>query len=1152
MTRACLFIFALLLVAGMLPAQETPDVAPVTEKSPDTPVVIREQTVYVPYTKLKDVFEKEGRGIFLPYEEFLKLWRAANPTPDPVDPPGPPAAAVVQASPYKGKVVGDLALFEVNYHIEALKKGWVLVKLPLSGIAVETVDLGDSKALFSAHGKEYGLLLPDKGAYDLKLRFSVKVQSSPGIKKLSFGLPPAGITSLELAIPEADARVDVTPKTAATRITAAGEETRVVTFVGNSNAIEINWMPPIGKAAEDAAVLIASQYAKAYLGERILSLDATIQYELARGEAPGFKLTVPVDENTRLLYVRGENIRRWDLEEGTLTVELHSPAKKTYSLKLGFERVLAETPESISVPVPRADGVLRESGWLALGHDPALKVNISSSTGYSQLDLEEIPKLINESSRIGFQYLAPPEPLGLSVKKIQPVIHSEATSVVTIGRERDSWVGLVKYRIKKAGVFIVGLIVPERWSVEEIGNPKDVEDFQVSDPENGLRTITVNLRSRQLGEFQLPFKLTAEGSVGAENITLRPLMIEGTQQDQGLFGVAAPRSIDLKTSSVTGLSSVEQQELVSAGIMSQVSASAGEPLAYRYSKNSLTERAEVVLELREKQEEINVISQHLIAVGDRGRIKLTHYLDYMILYKERDSLEFTAPTSLDSVLKVNGEGIAETSVPVPQENGLSLWTVKLQSPVQGTVTLSINHELPQKALESGTSVDFEIPLVYPRSNFKTRSGFVAITKVGNLEVKPAKTSNLEVIDSSRLDPRIGKRSQVIDAYAYSTKDPELVLSLTKYEQVALAETAITLHHIKGVLSSDPCKLHAIATLLVQNSGAQNLEITLPENTRLNNVFVNGRPTTTKQRKEGGSDLIPIPRSKEREAFAVVVDYDHMLSNIPMGSLGSLSIETISIEQTDKKPVPVQKIEFDLWVPEEFTYLSWSGNLKKRGQGHRTVFSKIGKLLASPFNLNASSSPHKDPVDFNPSDAFLRETQGHSNHSFSSMARTGSLSLSWTTPSLFIFTEALFFVAALIGGLFLVSRFQLSAGWTSFNIFWVPLIPAWFIDGPGAGPFFAAVIAGGFLLLITAASSLKSAFSQWRLERIAMAPDPYLEDAAELLDPESGQEDPPEKDEAPEKNEVPEKKEPKKKPKKKKKKKKTKPAAKKPRKKEKDS
>lgn len=1114
MSRICPMLISLWLAAVSLPAQ-VPEPQPIGKTNPaeTIPVVVREKTVYVPYNQLKNVFEKEGRGIFLPYEEFLKLWRAANPDPDPVKPDAPPTAAVIQSSPYKGKVVGDLALFEVSYHVEALKKGWSLIKLPLSGVAVESVNLGDSKALFSAQGNAYGLLLPEKGIYDIDLKFSVKVQSSPGKKTLSFGLPPVGIASLELEIPETDARVEVDPKTAATRVVEAADKTRVVTFVGNSSRVTISWMPPAGLAAEDAAVLIAKQYARAFLGERILSIDSTIQYELARGQVSGFKLTVPTADNTRLLYVKGENIRRWDLEGDILTVDLHSPIKKTYSLALGFERILPETPEAISVPIPKMDGVLRESGWLALAHDPALKVNISNSQGYSQLDPDEVPKTIAADLRVGFQYLAPPAPLGLAVRKIEPVIHSDTTSVVTLDRERDTWVGIVKYRIKKAGVFTVELVAPERWTVEEVGNPADVEDFQVSEPADGSRTITVNLRTRQLGEFKLPFKLSSEGSIGKQAITLSPLLVSGTQQDMGLFGVAAPRSIDIKTVKTTGLSSVEQQELVSAGIMSQVSAEAGEPLAYRYSKNSATERAELDLELKEKQEEINVISQHLVSVGESGRIKLTHYLDYVILYKERDTLEFSAPSSLDGELRVDGEGIAETPQPEAQGDNLSRWTVKLQSPVEGTVTLSITHEIPPTKLESGTPTPIEIPLVYPRRNFKTRSGFVAITKVGDLEVQP-NPGNLDLIDASRLDPRIGRRGQVIKAYAYTTKDPSLQVTLTRFKRVALAETAIKLHHIKAVLSQNPRKIHAIATLLVQNSGAQHLEISRPTGATLKNVSVNGKPVTLRRRPDGETDLIDIPRSSGRKAFPVVIDYDQDLSTEPsegasagspdsaMGSLGSIELSTIEVVDSSDKPVPVQKIEFDLWVPEEFIYLSWSGNLK-RNQGRQTAISKIAKVLRSPFALGEGDAPHTAPAGggIGSEESFKRETEGNRLYSFSSMASVGRLSLSWTTPAIFVFTEIVLFVAVLIGGAFLIRRFNLNRTWATFNLTWLPLVPAWFLEGPAAGPFTAAFCAGLVLMLGAGFAFLRQAFGQWRLERLALAPDPFLEDGPSQAEPE---------------------------------------------------
>ena len=44
----------------------------------DKPDSINEQTIYVPYDKLRDVFERDGRGVFLPYDKFKKLWSQAR------------------------------------------------------------------------------------------------------------------------------------------------------------------------------------------------------------------------------------------------------------------------------------------------------------------------------------------------------------------------------------------------------------------------------------------------------------------------------------------------------------------------------------------------------------------------------------------------------------------------------------------------------------------------------------------------------------------------------------------------------------------------------------------------------------------------------------------------------------------------------------------------------------------------------------------------------------------------------------------------------------------------------------------------------------------------------------------------------------------
>ena len=55
-------------------SQSPPAPAPAQpEKKPEI-VRERERTIYVPYDELEKVFTDGGKGVFLPYKEFLDLW----------------------------------------------------------------------------------------------------------------------------------------------------------------------------------------------------------------------------------------------------------------------------------------------------------------------------------------------------------------------------------------------------------------------------------------------------------------------------------------------------------------------------------------------------------------------------------------------------------------------------------------------------------------------------------------------------------------------------------------------------------------------------------------------------------------------------------------------------------------------------------------------------------------------------------------------------------------------------------------------------------------------------------------------------------------------------------------------------------------------
>src|SRR5205085_1805255 len=133
------------------------------DENPDAPpskVLVRERNVYVPYEKLKETFEKEGRGVFLPYEEFLKLWNAAQPKEKPPEEVKPPADAVISGGSYTGVASDNAVRFEVTYKVRALGKNWSELVLPLRNVAIETATVSDSLAVFAPKGDGYTLVLP--------------------------------------------------------------------------------------------------------------------------------------------------------------------------------------------------------------------------------------------------------------------------------------------------------------------------------------------------------------------------------------------------------------------------------------------------------------------------------------------------------------------------------------------------------------------------------------------------------------------------------------------------------------------------------------------------------------------------------------------------------------------------------------------------------------------------------------------------------------------------------------------------------------------------------------------------------------------------------------------------------------------------------
>src|SRR3990172_586423 len=126
--------------------------------------VIREQSIYIPYEKLRKVFEKEGRGVFLPYEKFRELWQAAREKTEPSAEPEPPVGALITEVDNEATAEKDVVRVKAAVKIEILAKGWNEIPLRLADAAITKATLGDQPARIVANGDAgYKLLVHKEG-----------------------------------------------------------------------------------------------------------------------------------------------------------------------------------------------------------------------------------------------------------------------------------------------------------------------------------------------------------------------------------------------------------------------------------------------------------------------------------------------------------------------------------------------------------------------------------------------------------------------------------------------------------------------------------------------------------------------------------------------------------------------------------------------------------------------------------------------------------------------------------------------------------------------------------------------------------------------------------------------------------------------------
>ncbi len=741
----CFLFWLSCVIAGSVPSSSSAQPSETAEGH----VSIREQTIYIPYGKLNEVFEKQGRGVFVPYEEFQSLWEAARKANVRPAPLGPPVKTLITEIDNQATVSGDVLRVAATIRIDVLESGWHEIPLRMAAAAVGTATVDGKPARLVGDAQQgYTLIVNHAGAdpikLELELEYAARIEKQPGRNRVAVHPPLAAVNRWTIRIDEPGVDVELKPLVAATRI-AAGEgetaeepagsdqaeagQTVVAALVGATPELTIEWTPQAEGASGMSAIATVESNQEVTIEEGIVRTRTNLAYTIRRAELAELVVDVPL--NQKVVAVSNANLRRWQIEPfdnvQRIRVELFEAAREQQQLQIDLEQLVeSSAAEPINVPVVAAVGVGRQQGIVVVQVSSGLRGQVVERRGVSQIDTTDLPApLANGRWNFSYRYAAVPFEVVLSIEKILPRISTDTLLEATLDPESLHLDTAIVFDVRRAAIYELAVDLPRGFEVVRVVGmdgegvqPARLDSFHVRNDDPTPR-LEVNLEQSGLGRIGLRIELQ------------RPLADPNLQQPTGQ---ATSIELDLPRPASPYLSAAEGRLVVHAPDALRVSPVAAAAfrnvaaaeayesfpvrpagnrnppavLAYRYVGKDVPP-----LRLSVERRKPNVTVRQLLSVQvEPGVARYAATFFYDVEYSGVDYLEIAVPAATSALARNRSTGVREEKRPDDGEPGSDdeIWRFYPEREFLGPTRIVLEWEQPLAELKVGETATLAVPL----------------------------------------------------------------------------------------------------------------------------------------------------------------------------------------------------------------------------------------------------------------------------------------------------------------------------------------------------------------------------------------------------------------------------------------------------------
>lgn len=729
----------------------------------------------------------------------------------------------------------------------------------------------------------------------------------------------------------------------------------VTAFLGLQKKVEVRWKPEVRKLDADlVATCDANTIAAASVGA--MRLDTIFTYRVIQGTLSKLELEIP---DVSVTQVGGEDIQDWtvdktDPKHPKLVVTLSRPKESTYRLQVESEMILSKFPTKSILPVIRPLGVIRASGFLMVGTDSAIKLQVSKAAGLTQVDQAAFPSVTLMSGRkpilrarpkqatYAYQYANMPYSLEMRADDIVTSLTAEDRLVLRLLENELVFDASVTMDIKDAPAreIVIETDADSAWTVVSVsGSHVSESDTDVRE-EDGTRLIYVPFTKALRGQGLVRVRMERALDAGAAGFKTPMFRVRGAKSERGWLTIAAELGIQL---SVKG-EPVGMRDIHTGSVPVSVP---GAQHAFLFKKPGWS----AGVEIKRTPSAIYTEVFHLHSVAE-GVMYASSTINYHIEGAPVQEFQVRVPTGAKTV-EFTGADIEGWT-----REG-DVYTVRVQTRIIGDYTLLVTYDTQYDYKGAAVTVG-----AIETVDTETEIGYIAVASPLSLSVEDVET------DKRSKMVRSIPGDEVPSGYAALLTDP--IVKAFRYVRTRAGEshavrlkimpydTEPLLGHISDyvwletrILKDGDAK--TAVTFHVKNMSEQYLVVKLPDGAKLRHTkYVdkkgNERRVDSQETAGGREILIPLVRPKDPDTpLRVRVEYDQKLSELGFWRSGVRRLTLVA------PMLPDTDAPFARWrvvVPKEFAIAKSGGNItsgpEMDSEGLRGVIRKTVRYFRAVY------------------------------------------------------------------------------------------------------------------------------------------------------------------------------------------------------------